>query len=235
MAERLDKFIASQIPDISRKGAREMIKSKKVSINGELCRDPEKKLIPGTDAVTVSGREIAYKEHLYIMLNKPAGTVCSTCDGLSDTVINLLPPELRRQGLFPAGRLDKDTVGFVLITDDGELAHRILSPKSHVDKKYYVRLRDNVLESAVDIFKSGMEISGEKFLSAKLEILGAKECNLTLKEGRYHQIKRMFESLGNKVVYLKRTEIAGIAIDEKLSEGDCRELTGREIMALKSV
>ena len=230
--QRLDKFISSQLVSISRKDARELIKRGAVTVNGTSERSADRKIDAEKDVVAVSGEVIGYKRFLYIMLNKPAGVVCATRDGLSETVLGLLPPDLRRDGLFPAGRLDKDTVGFVLITDDGALAHRILSPKSHVDKEYFVRLRDDIPENAEDMFAEGMVLDGEKCLPAKLNRISARECELTLHEGKYHQIKRMFEALGNEVVYLKRISIAGIKLDENLSEGQARELTEDELSKL---
>lgn len=230
--QRLDKFISSQLNTVSRKDAREMIKRGEVSVNGTVERSAERKIDAERDAVTLRGETVGFKKHLYIMLNKPADVVCATRDGLSETVLELLPPELRRTGLFPAGRLDKDTVGFVLITDDGDLAHRILSPKNHVDKEYFVRLRDDIPDGAEDMFAGGIELDGEKCLPAELVRLDQRECRLTLREGKYHQIKRMFEALGNEVVYLKRESIAGIKLDEKLSEGQARELTNDELNKL---
>lgn len=230
--QRLDKFISSQLVSVSRKDAREMIKRGEVSVNGAVERSADRKIDAGRDTVTLRGETVGYKKHLYIMLNKPAGVVCATRDGLSETVLELLPPELRRAGLFPAGRLDKDTVGFVLITDDGALAHRILSPKSHVDKRYFVRLRDDIPDGAEMIFAGGMMLDGEKCLPAELKRLAPRECELTLREGKYHQIKRMFEALGNEVVYLKRVSIAGIELDKNLPEGHARELTDDELAKL---
>lgn len=230
--QRLDKFISSQLVSVSRKDARELIKRGAVTVNGTSERSADRKIDAEKDVVAVSGEVIGYKRFLYIMLNKPAGVVCATRDGLSETVLELLPPDLRRDGLFPAGRLDKDTVGFVLITDDGALAHRILSPKSHVDKEYFVRLRDDIPENAEDMFAEGVVLDGEKCLPAKLNRISARECELTLHEGKYHQIKRMFEALGNEVVYLKRISIAGIKLDENLSEGQARELTDDELSKL---
>ena len=227
--QRLDKFISSQLAGVSRKDARELIKRGAVTVNDTTERSADRKIDAEKDVVAVSGEVIGYKRFLYIMLNKPAGVVCATRDGLSETVLGLLPPDLRRDGLFPAGRLDKDTVGFVLITDDGALAHRILSPKSHVDKEYFVRLRDDIPENAEDMFAEGVVLDGEKCLPAKLNRISARECELTLHEGKYHQIKRMFEALGNEVVYLKRISIAGIKLDENLSEGQARELTIDEL------
>lgn len=231
--QRLDKFISSQLVDVSRKDARELIRRGEVRVNGAAAKSPEQKISPDDDVITLRGERIGYKRFLYIMLNKPAGVVCASRDGLSETVIELLPPELRRSGLFPAGRLDKDTVGFVLITDDGILAHRILSPKSHVPKKYFVRLRDELIPEAKKLFAEGIVIDGEeKCLPAELNVLTPRECELTLHEGKYHQIKRMFSALGNEVTYLKRTEIAGILLDSALMEGHARELSEAEFNKL---
>ena len=168
------------------------------------------------------------------MLNKPAGVVCATRDGLSETVLQLLPPDLRRHGLFPAGRLDTDTVGFVLITDDGELAHRILSPKNHVPKRYFVRLELPLSEDAAFVFEQGVDLGEEKCLPAVLQKVSPTECYLTIREGKYHQIKRMFASLENKVTYLKRVSIAGVELDPELFEGQARQLTADEEKALLS-
>lgn len=231
--QRLDKYLSSQLAEVSRKDARELVRRGEVKINGAAAKSPEEKIDPEKDEITLGGRAVGYKKHLYIMLNKPAGVVCATRDGLSETVLGLLPENLRRKGLFPAGRLDKDTVGFVLITDDGALSHRILAPKSHVPKKYLVRLRDDLIKTAEEEFAGGMTIDGgEKCLPAVLERISERECEVTLHEGKYHQIKRMFEALGNEVVYLKRTEFGGIPLDEGLSEGQARELTESELRRL---
>lgn len=229
-AQRLDKFISSQLAGVSRKDARELIRRGEVSVNGRTVKEPEHKLCPSEDSVMLGGKPVGYKRFLYIMLNKPAGVICATRDRLSETVTELLPEELRREGLFPAGRLDKDSVGFVLITDDGALAHRLLSPKSHVPKTYFVGLRDPIDKNAAEDFARGVTIDGgEVCLPAELKAVSEKECLLTLHEGKYHQIKRMFACRGNEVVYLKRISIGGAALDPKLSEGHARELTPDEV------
>ena len=232
--QRLDKFISSQLPDVSRSAARSLIRGGKCSVNGRCVRAPELKIFPESDSVELCGKTVGYKKHLYIMLNKPAGVVCATRDGLSETVLQLLPPDLRRHGLFPAGRLDKDTVGFVLITDDGELAHRILSPKNHVPKRYFVRLELPLSEDAAFVFEQGVDLGEEKCLPAVLQKVSPTECYLTIREGKYHQIKRMFASLENKVTYLKRVSIAGVELDPELFEGQARQLTADEEKALLS-
>lgn len=231
--QRLDKFLSSQLGDVSRKDARELVKRGEIKINGLAAQSPEQKIDPEKDEITLSGKTVGYKKHLYIMLNKPVGVVCASRDGLSETVIGLLPENLRRRGLFPAGRLDKDTVGFVLITDDGALSHRLLAPKSHVPKKYFVKLERDLCENAEKEFLGGMTIDGgEVCLPAKLKRLSPRECEVVLHEGKYHQIKRMFAALGNEVVYLKRTEFGGIPLDERLAEGQARELTEDELRTL---
>ena len=167
------------------------------------------------------------------MLNKPAGVVCATRDGLSPTVLALMPDELKRDGLFPAGRLDKDTEGFVLITDDGELAHKMLAPKSHVPKLYYVRLESPLVENAEESFQEGIVLEdGTSYLPAGLERINDKECLVTLHEGMFHQVKRMFEALDNKVSYLKRVRIGGVELDKSLETGKVRELSDDEVKRL---
>lgn len=227
---RLDKFLSGQL-NISRADAKELIKKRLVTVNGGTAKLYDMKIDPDGDRVCSEGIQIGYREHVYIMLNKPAGVVCATRDRLSDTVLELIPAEMRRKKLFPAGRLDKDTVGFVLITDDGEFAHNMLSPKKHVDKRYFAVLEKPARTEDAELFASGMVIDGmEKCLPAKLEITeNSKEVYITLREGKYHQIKRMAEAAENKVAYLKRVSIGGLALDESLKEGECREITPEEL------
>lgn len=227
---RLDKFLSGQL-NISRADAKELIKKRLVTVNGGTAKLYDMKINTAADSVCSEGVSLAYREHVYIMLNKPAGVVCATRDRLSDTVLELIPAEMRRKNLFPAGRLDKDTVGFVLITDDGEFAHNMLSPKKHVDKRYFAVLEKPARPEDTDLFASGMVIDGmEKCLPARLEITeDPKEVYITLREGKYHQIKRMAEAAGNKVAYLKRVSIGGLALDESLNEGECREITREEL------
>lgn len=231
---RLDKYICSQRSDISRNDVKELCRSSRVSVDGQIIRSPELKVDPDCVCVEVCGREISYKKYLYIMLNKPSGVVCSTRDGLSATVLELLPKPLRRKGLFPAGRLDKDTEGFVLITDDGGLAHRMLSPKSHVPKTYFVRLAKPLNGTELDVFEKGAVLSdGTVCLPAQLRAMSASnECEVVLHEGMFHQIKRMFESVSNEVVYLKRIRIGGLELDKSLDLGESRELADQEVPLL---
>lgn len=227
---RLDRFLSNQL-NISRTDAKELIKKRLVTVNGSAARDFDMKLDPEADTVVSEGKPVIYRKHIYIMLNKPAGVVCSTRDKLSETVLELIPPELRRSGLFPAGRLDKDTVGFVLITDDGEFAHEMLSPKKHVEKKYFAVLEKPASDRDAELFASGMKIDGgDVCLPAKLEITdNPHNVFITLREGMYHQIKRMAEASDNKILYLKRVSIGELKLDENLAEGQCREILHKEI------
>lgn len=230
---RIDKFVSEQA-GVSRSDAKAMIKKGQISINGVPARSSDAKIDPEKDSVTICGKEIIYRKFMYIMLNKPDGVVCATRDGLSSTVLELLPYEFRRKGLFPAGRLDKDTEGFVFITDDGALAHKMLSPKNHVEKEYVVTLEKDAEEHYVELFSSGMTIDGgEKCLPAKLVPTNdTRIVHLILHEGKFHQVKRMIEAAGNKVVHLKRVRMGGIELDPQLSSGECREITQEELSRL---
>lgn len=232
---RLDKFLSGQT-GVSRADAKELVKKRLVTVNGETAKLYDMKIDPAADRVCCEGRDVAYRKHIYIMLNKPAGVICATRDRLSETVLELIPPEMKRRDLFPAGRLDKDTVGFVLITDDGELAHALLSPKRHVDKRYFAVLESPAREEDIRLFASGMTLNGgEKCLPAKLELTEKpNEVYITLREGKYHQIKRMAEAAGNRIVYLRRVSIGGLELDKSLKEGECREISPDELKLLKS-
>ncbi|MGN1137559.1 MAG: pseudouridine synthase [Oscillospiraceae bacterium] len=228
--QRLDKFLSTQL-GITRSEAKELIKRRVVTVGGTIAKLFDMKIDPERDVVCSEGKEVAYRKHIYIMMNKPQGVVCSTRDGESQTVLELLPDSIRREGLFPAGRLDKDTEGFVFITDDGVLAHNILSPKRHVDKTYFARLEKPADEADVKAFESGMEIDGgDVCLPARLEILAdAHEVLITIREGMYHQIKRMAQARNNKVLYLKRLSIGNVKLDESLAPGEWREMLHKEI------
>lgn len=234
---RLDRLVASQLPDVSRADVKKLCLKKKITVNGKLMARSDAK-VSTDDEIIVNGVRLVYKKHIYIMLNKPSGVVCSTKEGDSVTVLDLVPQELRRDGLFPAGRLDKDTEGFVLITDDGELSHKMLSPKTHVPKTYFVRLEKPWEENYRDIMASGMTIDGlrpgeeaEKCLPAEFtgSVENDCECTLVLHEGKFHQVKRMFEQLGNKVAYLKRTSIGEMPLDRDLPLGECLEILHKDV------
>lgn len=226
---RLDKYIADASA-LSRKEALKAIKSGRVTINEKAVTDTSYKLDTETASVRLFGEPLIYKENYYIMMNKPRGYLSVTEDKRDKTVMELLSKELPQNKLFPAGRLDKDTEGFLFITTDGQLAHRITGPKNHVPKKYYVALDKPVPEALIDIFKDGVTLENdEKCKSAELEIISEKECYLTLTEGKFHQVKRMFAVYGLTVVYLKRVMIGGLYLDESLKLGEYRELNSDEV------
>mgnify|MGYP000857556999 FL=1 len=233
---RLDKFLADMGIG-TRSEVKQYIRKGRIKINDQICKTPEYKLSPQTDAVFLDDRRIEYNKFIYIMLNKPRGVVSASNDGRSQTVIDLLG-EKGRKDLFPVGRLDKDTEGLLLITNDGDLAHRLLSPKKHVDKIYYVRVAGRLTDEDKTAFREGIDIGDDKpTLPADLSVLASgeiSEAQVCIREGRYHQIKRMFEALGKKVIYLKRLSMGPLILDEDLPCGSFRELTGQEISLLKN-
>ena len=226
--ERLDKILVSQGAG-SRKEVQKLIRSKSVRVNGETVLKPELKLEPESAVIEVNGRTLSFKKHLYLMLNKPAGYVSATEDNLSPTVLELIPDEYKRSGLFPAGRLDKDSEGLLIITDDGEFAHRMLSPRSDIVKRYYVRLSATPSEEDKKAFEDGIVFKdGTKCLPAGLEISGEKEAYVEIREGKFHQVKKMFLTRGINVNYLQRISIGSLKLDGNLPKGSCRELTNTE-------
>lgn len=230
--ERIDKLIASQ-GTLSRSDARRLIKSGAVAVNGILVRDAGQKADPETDQLSVSGQPFLISKYLYLMLDKPAGVVSASRDPKRETVVDLVPAEFRRDGLFPAGRLDQDTTGFVLITNDGNFAHRILSPKKHISKTYLARLARPADDALADAFRAGVVLAdGTRCMEAGLRILEGGETPLAevvLREGKYHQIKRMFAALGNEVIALRRVKMGNLPLDETLGPGGCREITAGEL------
>ena len=233
--ERIDKLIASQ-GALSRSDVRRLVKRGAIALNGSPVRDAGQKADPEADQITVSGRPLFISKYLYLMLDKPAGVVSASRDAEQKTVIDLVPSALRRDGLFPAGRLDKDTTGFVLITNDGEFAHRILSPKKHISKTYLARLARPVDGRSIEAFRSGLVLAdGTRCMEAGLQILEDDETPLAevvLHEGRYHQIKRMFAALGNEVIALRRVKMGDLPLDETLGPGGCRKITAEELQKI---
>ena len=230
MMERLDKFLAAQGKG-TRKEVGRLIRSGAVAVDGVPVRDPAAKVDPSCQTVVVGGSPILWQEHLYIMMNKPAGVLSATEDRRQKTVLDLLPEDLRRRGLFPAGRLDKDTTGLLLITDDGDLAHRMLSPKKHVYKLYQARLDAPVTPEDVRAFEEGVRWGEEVYAPARL---WAGEGDpfvafAQVHEGRFHQVKRMFQARGKTVLSLKRLKIGGLSLDSTLQEGECRLLAPEEV------
>ena len=203
-------------------------------VDGVPAAAPEQKLDPDRSRVLVDGEEAVFREFTYVMLNKPAGVLSATEDARQETVLDLLPPELRRRGLFPVGRLDKDSEGLLLLTNDGDLAHRLLSPKYHVDKVYYIRTDAPLTEEDRAAFAGGVLLAdGTECLPAGLELLGdGREALVTLHEGKFHQIKRMIASRGAAVCRLKRLSMGTLVLDEGLRPGGFRLLNEEEVMKI---
>mgnify|MGYP000234699205 FL=1 len=235
---RIDKFLANQ--DIgSRSQVKQYIKKGMISVNGIVCKSPEQKIDENADQISYNGKVIGYQKHHYYMLNKPSGCVSATNDNLHITVLDLLKASVPVKNLFPVGRLDIDTEGLLLITDDGELSHNLLSPSKHVAKTYFARIDGLATEEHIKAFKEGLDIGDDKptkpgTLVIKNTDLGTQtsEILLTITEGRYHQVKRSFEALGMKVTYLKRLSMGSLTLDEALAPGEFRELTETELQAL---
>lgn len=226
---RLDKFICSA-SSLSRKEAAKAIRIGRIAVNGTVIKDIGFKTDKDTDKVFLDDKQIFYKENYYIMLNKPQGYLSATEDRHFKTVMDLIDANIPKEKLFPAGRLDKDTEGFLFLTTDGPMAHKITGPKNHVPKKYYVILDMPLKYEYISVFSAGMELeNGEKCKSAELSIIDEKSCYLTLTEGKFHQVKRMFLMLGLTVQYLKRVQIGGLMLDESLKTGEYRELTSEEV------
>ena len=229
---RLDKFLC-ETGFGTRSQVKELLKKGQVTVNGVVAKKPEQKIDEHKDQITCQGKTASYEKYVYYMLHKPAGVVSATEDKREKTVLDLLKSEDRRDGIFPVGRLDKDTEGFLLLTDDGDLAHRLLSPRKHVDKTYYAKIAGSVTEAHIERFREGLDIGDEKkTLPAMLEILASEpetsEIWITIHEGRFHQVKRMFEAVGCKVTYLKRLSMGAVALDETLAPGDYRPLNEKE-------
>lgn len=232
MLIRLDKFISSQTA-YSRSEIKTLIKKKSVLLNGETAKSADTRLDPESDRVSVEGREILYRQHVYYMLNKPQGVVSATEDRTERTVLDLLPDALKRPGLFPAGRLDKDTKGLLILTDDGDFAHRMLSPKKHVWKYYRATLDREPEKSITEAFSEGVTLSdGTACAPADILSVDADTVTLRLREGKFHQVKRMFASLGYTVTALERYRIGSLELDRSLSLGEMRPLTDKEQQAI---
>lgn len=236
MKIRLDKYLADMGLG-TRSQIKKEIRSGQVVVNGiSICR-PEVKIDIDQDEVSFQGESVAYEEYEYYMLNKPAGVISAVSDHQETTVIDLIS-DRKREDLFPVGRLDKDTEGLLIITNNGELAHRLLSPKKHVDKVYFARIKGRVTQSDVESFSRGVDIGDEKpTLPADLVICTSDEISdirLTIREGRFHQVKRMFRAVGKEVVYLKRLQMGDISLDDSLKPGEYRRLTEEEVERLCS-
>ena len=235
--ERLDKILAN-LGYGTRKELKKIVRNGIVEVNGVVAKDSGMQVDPEKDKIVINGEEIYYRKYIYLMMNKPDGVVSATYDNRDETVIDLLEVEHQVFEPFPVGRLDKDTVGLLLLTNDGELNHRLIAPKWKVDKVYFAKIDKEVTEADVTAFKKGITLDdGYLCKEAKLEIEKASEEGsevlVTIQEGKFHQVKRMFEAVGKKVVYLKRIEFGTLKLDEDLEEGEYRELTEEEIEILK--
>ena len=232
---RLDKFLCD-CGKGTRSEVKKLIKQGKVCVNGTVTRDGSLK-INETDTVTLNNKPVIYEKYIYLMLNKPKNTVSATEDGNDKTVIDLVKSEDRRNGLFPCGRLDKDTTGLLILTNDGELAHDLLSPRKHVQKTYFAEIEGIFPENAPELFEKGLDIGEFVCKSAKLIILseneGNTEAEITLTEGKFHQVKKMVAFLGCRVTELKRISFGALSLDPRLKEGEYRPLTPKEIALLK--
>lgn len=232
---RIDKYI-SELGVASRKEAAKIAKSGGVLVDGVAVRDLSAHIDPEVQRVTFQGRELSYSRYVYVMLNKPAGYVSATEDSRLPVVTELLPEELRKRELFPVGRLDRDTVGMMILTNDGALAHLLLSPKRHVSKNYYFEAAEALPEGTEEKFRDGIVLADGYECKEAVIVLDEdrKSGIITLTEGKYHQIKRMVASFDNAVTYLKRISFATIPLDESLAEGEWRYLSSEEIKILQS-
>ena len=235
--ERLDKVL-SNLGYGTRKEIKQVAKKGLIKVNGEIVKDNGMQVDPEVDRISINGEEIFYRKYIYLMMNKPDGVISATFDNRDETVIDLLEIEHQVFNPFPIGRLDKDTVGLLLLTNDGELNHRLISPKWKVDKIYYAKIDKLVTDSDIKKFESGITLDdGYICKEAKLEIIKASEegseVMLTIQEGKFHQVKRMFEAVDKKVTYLQRVEFGTLKLDEDLEEGEYRELTDEEVATLK--
>ncbi|MFD2046379.1 16S rRNA pseudouridine(516) synthase [Ornithinibacillus salinisoli] len=235
---RLDKLLAN-MGFGSRKEVKGLLKKKKVLVNNTLTMDGSMHIEPTKDIVEVDDKIVEYKEYIYIMMNKPPGYISATEDVREKTVIDLLPPDVRRYHPFPVGRLDKDTEGLLLLTNDGKLAHQLLSPKKDVYKTYYARVQGNVTSEDITVFEQGVTLDdGYVTKPAKLNIIVSdtiSEIEVKITEGKFHQVKRMFAAVGKKVVYLKRLRMGELKLDSALKPGAYRELEEEELSFCLSI
>ncbi|EHR7110440.1 rRNA pseudouridine synthase [Listeria monocytogenes] len=231
---RLDKLL-SHTGFGSRKEVKPLLKSGAVVVNGTIQKDSKTQVNPDKDQVTVHGTPVVYQEFVYFMLHKPQNVVSATEDNVSETVIDLLAQEDTLTNPFPVGRLDKDTEGLLIITNDGTLAHNLLSPKKHIDKTYYAKIDGGVVAEDVTAFADGITLDdGYTCKPASLEIINPNEIKVTIQEGKFHQVKRMFAARGKTVSYLKRISMGNLQLDESLELGEYRPLTETELAILQN-
>ena len=234
--ERLDKVL-SNLGYGTRKELKKICRSGLVEVNGEIAKDSGMQVDPEKDKIIINGEEIFYRKFIYLMMNKPEGVVSATYDNRDETVVDLLEIDHQVFEPFPVGRLDKDTEGLLVLTNDGQLAHRVLSPKKHVPKTYYAKIEGVVTEDDIKAFAKGVTLDdGYETMPAELVILKSDEISeieLTIHEGKFHQVKRMFESVDKKVIYLKRLSMGKLQLDKNLALGEYRELTDEEIKMIE--
>lgn len=216
----------------TRKDVRRLLKEGFVTVDGETVRDGSAHVDPASSAIEVDGEPVFYRENVYIMMNKPAGVVSATKDLVHATVLDLLPGEYRAMKVFPAGRLDIDSEGLLLLTNDGKLAHNLLAPKKHVPKTYHVLLDEAVTEGDVETFRQGIDLGEFVAAPAELRAMEGNAAEVVVFEGKFHQVKRMFAAVGKKVLHLKRVAMGPLRLDESLGPGEFRELTEEELEAL---
>lgn len=222
--QRLDRFLSAQT-SLSRSEARTVIRRGRVSVNGAVMRDFGLQILPETDKIALDGQSIKYRKYMYILMNKPAGVLSASNDKSRETVVDLVPPELYRNGLFPVGRLDRDTTGMLIITDDGDFAHRIISPKSRISKTYIAGLDGAVTEDMVRRFREGVTLAdGTACRPAILEPMEGNFARITLCEGKYHEVKRMFGTVGLGVNSLHRESIGELLLPREMAEAECVEM-----------
>jgi 16S rRNA pseudouridine516 synthase len=234
---RIDKVL-SNLGYGSRKDVKKLLKDGAVKVNDVIVKDAKQHVDPVKDMVTLNGEQIQYREFIYLMMNKPPGVISATEDKHDETVIDLLQVDDLVFEPFPVGRLDKDTEGFLLITNDGQLAHRLLSPKKHVPKTYFALIEGEVTEEDIEAFKNGVTLDdGYCTKPGELVVLKSgltSDIELTITEGKFHQVKRMFQAVGKRVVYLKRLSMGPLMLDETLELGEYRELTDEELELLNT-
>lgn len=229
---RIDKYLAD-CGIGTRSEAKKYIKAKQITVNGEVISKPEVKIDENTDLVCFKGNPISYEKYVYYVLHKPAGCVTSKQDNVHKTVMEYFPEDIRAKDISPVGRLDLDTEGLLLFTNDGSLTHHLLSPTHHIPKTYYAVLDKDVPNEAIKLFQKGVDIGDDKLtLPAELVILSDNEAELTIHEGRFHQVKRMFEAVGCTVTYLKRLSMGSLILGD-LEKGEYRKLTAEEVEALQ--
>lgn len=233
---RLDKVLSNSGFG-SRNEVKRLVKDGLVKVDGDIVNEPSIHVDPDKSRIEIGGTLLNYRKYIYVMMNKPAGVISATSDNRLRTAVDLLPEEFACFKLFPAGRLDIDTEGLLLLTNDGQMAHNLLSPKKHVNKRYYARIDGVVTDDDIESFKEGVVLDdGYKTMPAELEILITgrhSEIELVIHEGKFHQVKRMFEAVGKKVIYLKRIQMGKLKLDEALKPGSFRELSDEEVALLR--